>query len=233
MPFATASSASHHFFERYFIAQPTSSWLLRTIVGPLTHLIFLNFDVSCSNGTSTKSKACRKSKSPSTSCLRGCIRPPNYVARSSQFPDPHTEEHSFDRLCIHSQRQWERRLKQWMNAWGVKKEQRGHQVPLPDELNALPLWYAYGQELILFHACTPQHCRRSESPSRIVVSGTHLSFPVVRLQTITLDLGSISTRPLCPGHTIVQIAVPPVLLVQIQCQSDATCTGLPVLTISL
>ena len=109
-----------------------------------------------------------------------------------------------------------------MNAWGVKKEQRGPQVPLPDELTALPLWYEYGQELILFHACTPQHCRRSDSPSRFVVSGTHLSFSVVRLQIVGLYLGSISTRPSCLGHTIVQIAVPRVLPVPTQCQFDAT-----------
>ncbi|KAI4270766.1 MAG: hypothetical protein LQ337_006479 [Flavoplaca oasis] len=62
--------------------------------------------------------------------------------------------------CKINQRQWERRLKQWMNAWGVKKEQRGHQVPLPDELNALPLCCASSN----YHAGPGQHLNPAVMP---------------------------------------------------------------------
>ncbi|KAL8847686.1 MAG: hypothetical protein Q9221_007288 [Calogaya cf. arnoldii] len=65
-----------------------------------------------------------------------------------------------------NERQWDYRAKKWMQSCGLTKSQQGQQVPMPEHLKALPLWYDHGQELIGFHACTPENCNSCVSSRR-------------------------------------------------------------------
>ncbi|KAL8766033.1 MAG: hypothetical protein Q9209_007062 [Squamulea sp. 1 TL-2023] len=57
-----------------------------------------------------------------------------------------------------SDKQWRGRLQRWQATWDARKSQDGVQITMPDDLGHLRLWYIGDQQLITFHACTPELC---------------------------------------------------------------------------
>ncbi|KAL8766032.1 MAG: hypothetical protein Q9209_007061 [Squamulea sp. 1 TL-2023] len=73
-----------------------------------------------------------------------------------------------------NERQWDNRAKKWFKSWGVTKAQQGEPVTMPQCLEALPLWYDNGQQLIRFHLCTPEKCNSCESSTKQSIIPQHL-----------------------------------------------------------
>ncbi|KAL8782134.1 MAG: hypothetical protein Q9213_005668 [Squamulea squamosa] len=84
------------------------------------------------------------------------------------------EETTQIELIRMNERQWDNRAKKWFKSWGVTKAQQGEPVTMPQCLEALPLWYENGQQLIRFHLCTPEQCNSCESSTKQSIVPQHL-----------------------------------------------------------